>query len=352
MGTAKYNDIAEILRRDILSGKFENGLPFPTGGEIAERFGVSRPTVNRVMLELRNEGLVSTHSGSRPRLTRFARHATGALGIIHPGFQYGGVLSEICESIVRQGERLGWDIVLIELSETSPSRRFDELLRAIRRFSDERVAGLFLQPFEYLKREASFARRFWNELSACGMPVVLLDYDPQHGQGAQYDLVSMDNFRAGYRIGNALLQKGSQRIAFLLKAGSPPSVVDRMRGVSSAVVENGGEWSGLRNVLACDPDDCRRISGFMRKCNPDAIVCGNDTTAVRLHATLSALKLAGSVRLAGFDNQPEAAALGITSVVQPSEEIASIALHALLARLRSPSLPVHTLLVPDGGVVR
>ena len=90
----------------------------------------------------------------------------------------------------------------------------------------------------------------------------------------------------------------------------------------------------------------------MRKCRPDAIVCGNDTTAVRLHATLSALKLTGFVRLAGFDNQPEAAALGITSVVQPSEEIASIALHALLARLRSPSLSVHTLLVPDGGVVR
>lgn len=352
MGSAKYIGIVEQLRRDILSGKFKAGTAFPTGGQLAERFGVSRPTINRVMLSLRQEGLVATQSGAVPHLTRFAQHATGTLGVIHPGSQYGGVLSEICESLVRQGERQGWDIVLIPLSETSPSRRFDELVRAVRRFSEERVAGLFLQPFEYLKKEELFARRFWRELSECGMPVVLLDYNPLRGQGAKYDLVSMDNLRAGHDIGKTLLIRGAKRLAFLLKAGSPPSVVDRMRGVASAVVEGGGEWSERCNVLACNPDDRRYVDAFLREHGPDAIVCGNDTTAVQLHATLTSLGCIDDVCLAGFDNQPEAAALGITSVVQPSEEIASIALHTLLARLRNPSLPVHTLLVPDRGVVR
>ena len=352
MGSAKHNEITERLRREILSGKFRDGGEFPSGGQLAERFGVSRPTINRVMLDLRNEGLVATGSGRLPRLTRFAQHATGTLGIIHPGFQYGDVMSRICKSLVHHGERQGWDIVLIEMVEKSPEKRLQELIRTIRRFSEERVSGLFLQPFEYLGKKNAPVRNFWKELSECNMPVVLFDYNPQRNDGCpQYDLISMDNVSAGAGLGRYLIAGGAEKLTFLLKPGSPPSVVNRMRGVASAVVESGMCWSENDNVLVCEPDDNKAVSRFLRTRCPDAIICGNDMIAVRLHATLSALGRAGTVRLAGFDNQPQATELGITSVAQPCEEIASIALQTLLARLHNPALPVHTVLVPDRGIV-
>lgn len=352
MGSAKHSEITEKLRREILSGKFKDGGAFPSGSQLAERFGVSRPTINRVMLDLRNEGLVTTGSGRLPRLTRFAQHATGTLGIIHPGIQYGDVMSKICKSLVHHGERQGWDIVLIEMVEKSPEKRLEELIRTIHRFAEERVSGLFLQPFEYLGRKSSPVRNFWKELSECSMPVVLFDYNPQQNDGCpQYDLISMDNVSAGAGLGRSLLARGVKKLAFLLKPGSPPSVVNRMRGVASAVVESGKCWSESDNVLVCEPDDNKAVSRFLRTRCPDAIICGNDMIAVRLHATLSALGRAGAVQLAGFDNQPQAAELGITSVAQPCEEMASIALQTLLARLHAPSLPVHTVLVPDSGIV-
>lgn len=215
MGLAKHNEITERLRREILSGKFKHGETFPSGGQLAERFGVSRPTINRVMLDLRNEGLVTTGSGKLPMLTRFAQHATGTLGIIHPGFQYGDVMSNICKSLLRHGERQGWDIVLIEMVEKSPGKRLEELIRTVHRFAEERVSGLFLQPFEYLGKKSSPVRNFWKELSECSMSIVLFDYNPQQNDGCpQYDLISMDNVSAGAGSWRSLLARGVKNWRF------------------------------------------------------------------------------------------------------------------------------------------
>ena len=349
----KYTEIAEQLKREILAGKFEGDSRFPTGLQLAKRFGVSRPTINRVMYALRQDGLVVTRAGASPRLTRFAEHATGTLGVIHPGCQYGDVLSEICESLVRQGERFGWDIALREMVETDPKRRLREFVDAILNFSEERVAGLFLQPFACLGGVSSDQRRVEDELSRLGIPIVLLDYDPMRQDGrVVYDLVSMDNVAAGRTIGKCLLECGFRRLAFLRKAYFPPSSADRMLGVASAVVDAGHSWSEHENVLDCEPECRKKVSRFLKTRHPDAIVCENDATAVQLHMTLRALGVEGAVRLAGFDNQREARQLGIMSVAQPCEEIASIAIQTLLMRMRNPSLPVFTALVHDCGVVR
>ena len=353
MSERKYSDIVSQLKREILSGKFEEGGAFPTGRRLAERFHVSRPTINRVMIDLRTEGLIVTRAGAAPRLSRFAQHATGTLGVIHPGRRYGGVLSDICEGLVRHGERQGWDVVVFEMVEEKPERRVGELVQAIRRFSDERVAGLFLQPFEYLRDEHAARQCVSDELERSNMPTVLLDYDSLRSDDrSRYDLVSFDNVSSGLAVGRSLLSRGVRKIAFFLKTGSPPSVVDRMRGVSAAVIENEGSWSWRENVLVSDAFDRTGVRAFLARHRPDAIVCGNDLTAVRLHGILKGVKDASGVLLAGFDNQPEASACGITSVCQPCDELSFVAVQTLLSRLRNPTMPVCTISIPGCVVVR
>ena len=353
MSEAKYSEIVRILKREILSGKFEEGGLFPTGPQLAERFHVSRPTINRAMTDLRAGGLVVTRPGASPRLSRFAQRATGTLGVIHPGRRYGGVLSDICDGLVRHGERQGWDVVIFEMVEENPERRVRELVQAIRRFSDERVAGLFLQPFEYLRDGHNARRCICDELERCGMPTVLLDYDSlRSGDCPRYDLVSFDNVSSGLAVGRSLLSRGARKIAFFLKTGSPPSIVDRMRGVSAAVIENGGSWSWRGNVISGDTLDRSFVRSFLKQLRPDAIVCGNDLTAVRLHETLKGVKDAAHVLLAGFDNQPEASARGITTVSQPCDKLALVAVQTLLSRLRNPTMPVCAISIPGCAVVR
>ena len=347
-----HQEIFQCLKREILAGQFD-GVAFPSAGEIARRFKVSRPTVCRAMLDLRHEGLVTTRPGAAPRLTPYAEHATGTLAILHPGLRYGGVLDEIFRDMVRLGEAAGWDIVVRGLRERIPERRAHEICRHVRSFLSERVSGLFLQPFDCLAREheQSLRQELSRTLANCSMPIVLLDYDlVRRPQRTGYDLVAMDNLAAGFKLGRRLVAEGARSLAFLLRPGSAPSVEERMRGVAIAALEAGLTWAHQSNVLACAADDDDRIRRFVVRRRPDAMVCGNDITALELQAALERCGFGGSVRLAGFDGEAAAVRAGIVSVRQPVAEIAELAIETMVARLKTPSLPVRTVLVGDSGI--
>ena len=47
--------------RDIVSGKYEMGGPFPTVRDLAEDAGVNRNTMQRALSELESEGLIITN---------------------------------------------------------------------------------------------------------------------------------------------------------------------------------------------------------------------------------------------------------------------------------------------------
>ena len=59
-----HQEIFEQMRRDILAGKFDGESKLPSELALARRFGVSRPTMSRVMLDLKREGLIRTRKGA------------------------------------------------------------------------------------------------------------------------------------------------------------------------------------------------------------------------------------------------------------------------------------------------
>src|SRR4051812_30359483 len=60
-----YVRIADELRRDIAAGRFPVGEPFPSIGDLVERFGSAKATVERSLEVLRGEGLLASRQGSR-----------------------------------------------------------------------------------------------------------------------------------------------------------------------------------------------------------------------------------------------------------------------------------------------
>ena len=54
-----HKEIFEALRREILAGKYESDRRLPSEVALSQRFGVSRPTISRVTLDLKREGLVA-----------------------------------------------------------------------------------------------------------------------------------------------------------------------------------------------------------------------------------------------------------------------------------------------------
>jgi len=343
----KHTDIFENLRREILAGKFDGERKLPSESSLARRFEVSRPTISRVMLDLKREGLVITRPGAATVLSRFALNATGALGLIDPGAGQGNVLSTICRHIVRLAERAGWDVIREVVEATNPVERAREIEGLAARFSSEHVSGVFIQPLEYLADNASASCEVVKSLDGMGIPAVLLDYDILSSPArSRYDLVTMDNLAAGLAVGHKLLARGARRIAFLDPPGSAATVADRRRGVACAVIERGGTWTEKGNVLRAAPENANAISRFLRLNRPCAIACGNDALAMRLRATLGRLGATGTIRLAGFDDLPEAVQPGYVTVRQPCEKLAAVAVEMLVSRIKNPRLPVRTAILP------
>ena len=65
----RADEIAEHIERAISTGEFKEGTPMPSEKELADRFGVGRPSVRQALFTLQQQGLVEITSGTRARVT-------------------------------------------------------------------------------------------------------------------------------------------------------------------------------------------------------------------------------------------------------------------------------------------
>lgn len=345
---ARHHQIFETLKREILAGRFDDVQALPSETKLAERFEVSRPTVSRVILDLKRAGLVVTRAGAATRLSKFALNSSGTIGIVDPGRGFGGVISDVCGRIEELAQKAGWKVIRETIAGTSPSVRAREARRIVRLFGRERVAGVFMQPLEYQDDNASANRTVLDQFDRKDLPIVLLDYDVLPSpKRSKYDLVGIDNFSAGVAVGSRLVAEGCRSVGFLLPPGAAPTIVSRMRGVSCAVIESGGRWTFRGNVLQAKIDDRNAIRRFLSKARIDALVCGNDATAALVK---KALGEGNGIRIAGFDDTDDASAFGLLTVRQPRCEMAMVALSTLLTRIKNPRLPPRTIMLAAEAV--
>lgn len=80
MGTVRYLEIAEELRRSILSGAYPVGSRLPSESDLAARWSASRGTVRQAVATLAAEGLIGSSQGARRIVLRHERrHSFGEL---------------------------------------------------------------------------------------------------------------------------------------------------------------------------------------------------------------------------------------------------------------------------------
>ena len=65
----RADEIAEQIERAISTGEFKEGDSMPSEKELADRFGVGRPSVRQALFTLQQQGLVEITSGTRARVT-------------------------------------------------------------------------------------------------------------------------------------------------------------------------------------------------------------------------------------------------------------------------------------------
>jgi len=350
----KHERVRQTLSDAIASGRYEPGQRLPSESELVKTFGASRPTVNRALRELQLAGIIERRagSGSYVRADTTARGYT--FGLLIPELGRTEIFEPICRGMA-EAQHGSHHVLLWGSSLGDKVNLEQQASQACRQLVAKKVSGVFFAPLELTPQKDTINRTIAEVFDHAGIPVILLDRDlVPYPERSQYDLVGIDNRRAGYTITAHLLGCGCRRVMFLGRPGSAPTVDARIAGYCEALEQASREREPI--VCRIDPEDKEQVKAALAKAHPDGIVCANDFTAAHLLKTLTQLGVAvpAKMRLAGIDDVKYASLLSVplTTLHQPCADMGAIAVSTMLERLRNPKLPARDILLNFRLVIR
>lgn len=351
----KYKQIYSHLRNSLANREYAPGDRLPSENELVVQFGASRPTVSRALAQLELDGLVERKAGSGTFVSSKEEQKNLVFGLLIPDL---GV-TEIFEPISRgiSIARVDGHHDLLWGSTLSPGAPIEEQAEQLcAYYLQKKVSGIFFAPLELTGEKDETNQRIARAVDEARIPIVLLDRDISvYPERSKYDLIAIDNRRAGYVITSHMLETGARRIIFFSRPNSAPTVAERGLGFKEALAAS--HESGATGWIECgDPSDTAMVGNLIAKHKPDGFVCANDYTAARLMTSLNTLGIdvPSEMKVTGMDDVRYASLLQtpLTTIHQPCLEMGAAALAAMLDRIAHPAMPVRDILVDFKLVVR
>nr|WP_281383411.1 substrate-binding domain-containing protein [Granulicella aggregans] len=278
-----------------------------------------------------------------------------SFGLLIPDLGVTEIFEPICQGISQGQNGDHHDLIWGPLFDRDALKEI-QAERLCEHYLARRPAGVFFAPLELTEGKDETNLRIAKRFEDAGIPLVLLDRDiVEYPKRSRYDVVGIDNHRAGVVMTEHLLDAGAQRIVFFARPYSAPTVNIRVIGYRSAMEARGLEKS-VQMVCFADPTDADVVEDMLKLHRPDAILCANDVTAVQLLTTLMRLgvRIPGDVRVTGMDDLKYASLLQVplTSIRQPGLAIGATAMMAMRDRVANPELPARNFHVDFELMVR
>jgi LacI family transcriptional regulator len=315
----------------------------PTITDVAEMAGVSIKTVSRVMNQesgvhpLTREQVLAVVAKLKYRPKLSARSLAGArsflIGLLYydPSAAFVGGVQQGATLRCREA---GYHLVVESLHNDAPDlqQQVHHMVSALR------PDGMILTP------PLCDNRQVLKALNESQTPCVLIS-PGRNIKGTPS--VRMDDTLAAEEITNLIISLGHQRIAFIKGAADQAASGLRYEGYLRAM---------KTHRIAVDPDLVRQgeftfASGveaahhlLSRRVRPTAVFASNDDMALGVLATAQRLGLAvpADLSVAGFDDSNAAGLVWppLTTVRQPMDEMARVAVEMLIAANRNDAQPL------------
>jgi GntR family transcriptional regulator of arabinose operon len=351
----KYKFIYATLLEALQNGEYGVGSRLPSENELVEQFGASRPTVGRALSQLELEGYVERRAGSGTFASSRERREGCVFGLLIPELGATEIFEPICRGI--STARVGSHHDLLWGPTFSPAASEEAQAEELCRYYIQRgVSGVFFAPMELTREKDEVNQRITAALDDAHIPIVLLDRDiTDYPRRSRYDLVGIDNRRAGFVITEHILQGGAKRVVFFGRPNSAPTVNARAMGYGDAIRKH--RDAGLKEfVEIADPTDIDVIREMVDRIQPQGIVCANDFTAGQLMTSLNSigLRVPSQIKVTGMDDIKYATILQtpLTTIHQPCFDLGALALVAMLDRASHPQMPARDFFVNFDLVVR
>lgn len=201
MASINWKDIAEAYRQRIEGGSLQVGDRLGSETEIAEEFGVSRPTAHRAIHELQRQGFVTRQRRWGTVVSHQSARQSGRVAFIFDRF---APEVDFPRSDLIRGahEGLGDEFGMMLYDSRDDVEREAHLLKKLSKECD----GIVCTPISSPRNTG-----LMQKMVAEGYPLVLLDRVPV---GLNVDAVVSDNRMAMNKALATLSERGHRRIAF------------------------------------------------------------------------------------------------------------------------------------------
>jgi GntR family transcriptional regulator, arabinose operon transcriptional repressor len=271
----KYRAIFETLHQEILSGRYKPGGRLPSEAELVRRFGASRMTVLKAIKELQALDLVNRRVGSGTYVANPSTAGSHVFGLLIPALGQTEIFEAICQGMMLSPKARQHSL-LWGHSVSSDSESEEVAQKLCQQYIAQRVSGVFFAPIEYSASRHETNRKIAAALERARIPIVLLDRCfAIYPRRSKYDLVGIDNHRAGYLATEHLIESGAKRICFFSRMNSAPTVEARISGFRQALA-SGEARAATATIRMGEPDDTAFIQSILKKDRPDAFLCAND----------------------------------------------------------------------------
>lgn len=340
-----YRQLAEIIDKEISSGKFKPGERLPSMDDLAAMYAVNKVTVRRALADLSAAGLIysvpaqGTYVSDRPRAPKFAAKnpvlTVGLLSYLMVPGNTGLYHMEIIQGMREELSKLQANLVILPVRHVEPQVRIADQLAAA-----NLDAVIYLGMFE------SVALRRMLEV---GPPGILVDFSLR---GAQVDTILLDNRGGAFQAMEHLISLGHRKIAIILGQEDQVATKERLDGAFEAAEQAGIARDSIRMVTG----DFQREGGYRAMAEiinsgdlPTAAFCFNDEMAAgalqALHS-LTPLTVPRDMSVVGFDDTAWATATQppLTTIQVPKALMGRLAVQRVMARLRETDQATTTIL--------
>ncbi len=312
--------------------------------EVAEHAGVSVGTVSnvlnrpdvvapatrqRVLDAIEELGFVRNEAARSLRAGRSRTVGLVVLDVANPFF------TDVAAGAEKVADDYATVVTLCNSGEDAERER-----RHLAHLEEQRVQGVLVTPVDTANGQL-------DRLVKRGIPVVLVDRGSQRRNRCS---VAVDDLLGGRLAGGHLIEQGHRRIAFVGGPMTIPQVAQRRRGTEAAVTEQGPktrltviETESL--TVAGGRHAAEQIVAMPLTRRPTGVICANDLIALGvLQVVLGAgLRVPYDVAIVGYDDiiYAQAAAVPLSSVRQPREQLGRTAAELLFEEINAPDKHRH-----------
>jgi LacI family transcriptional regulator len=327
----------------------------PTIHDIARELKISASTVSRALNDnprisqkTRDKiKVVAASMGYRPNTlaSNLRNKKSNTIGIVVPLINR-HFFSSVISGAEEVAFKSGYNVVISQSNDLA-----EKEISIVHSMFSNRVDGLIISiamqtnTFDHLK---IFRKK--------NIPLVFFDRAVPE---IETDKIVVDDFNGGFRVTQHLIDQGYQRIAHLAGPQNLTTYLERKNGYIEALRTNDIPYDQslvIINTLTSD-EGVTAVQQLMSLSSPpDAIFCGNDTTALSAMIYLrdKGFRIPHDIGIVGFSNEPfsKVVSPAISTIAQPGFQMGQKAAEKLISQIETKERKYQTIVMPTELIIR